>query len=248
MSVRRLVVVPTLALTAGLLTLLWGGPAQAVIDRDCGDFATQKAAQVFFLQNSPSTDPHRLDADGDGIACDANPCPCYLGSPVPNGSPPSVVPVVSGGATRTVVRYARVTHVVDGDTVDVRLSSGGAQRVRLLGIDTPEVYNGVECGGPAASAAMRRMLPVGTRVRLVSDTTQARSDRYGRALRYVTRLRDGVQVNRRQVWLGHATVYVYRGVPFLRLAGYRRAEAAARAVPRGLWKSCQAPTVTGAPR
>ena len=236
---KRLVVLPVLALLAGPLVLLWAGPAQAVVDRDCGDFATQKAAQVFFLENSPSTDPHRLDADGDGVACDANPCPCYLGSTVPSGSggTAGAVPVVSS-AGRTVVEYARVTHVVDGDTVDVRLGSGRAQRVRLLGIDTPEVYNGVECGGPAASAAMRRMLPVGTRVRLVSDTTQASSDRYGRALRYITRTRDGVQVNRRQVWLGHATVSVYQGVPFLRTTGFRRAEAAARAVPRGLWKTC----------
>ena len=236
MSVRRLVVVPVLVLVAGLLAL--AAPAQAVVDRDCGDFATQKAAQVFFLQNSPSTDPHRLDADGDGVACDANPCPCYVGSTVPSGGTTGAVPVASANPARTIVSQARVTHVVDGDTVDVRLTSGRVQRVRLLGIDTPEVYNGVECGGPEASAAMRRMLPVGTPVRLVSDTTQASVDRYGRALRYVTRTRDGVQVNRRQVWLGHATVYVYHDVPFKRTADYRRAQAAAQAARRGLWKTC----------
>jgi endonuclease YncB( thermonuclease family) len=238
MPVQRLVAVPVLALAAGLLALLSAAPAQAVVDRDCSDFATQEAAQVFFLQNSPSTDPHRLDADGDGVACDANPCPCYVGSTVPSGGRTGAVPLTSSTATRTVVSHARVTHVVDGDTVDVRLASGRVQRVRLLGIDTPEVYNGVECGGPAASAAMKRMLPVGTRVRLVSDTTQASSDRFGRALRYITRTRDGVQVNRRQVWLGHARVYVYHGVPFQRTADYRRAEAAAQAGPRGLWKTC----------
>ena len=238
MPVQRLVAVPVLALVAGLLALLSAGPAQAVVDRDCSDFATQEAAQVFFLQNSPSTDPHRLDADGDGVACDANPCPCYVGSTVPSGGTTGIVPLTSSTATRTIVSHARVTHVVDGDTVDVRLSSGRVQRVRLLGIDTPEVYNGVECGGPAASAAMKRMLPVGTRVRLVSDTTQASTDRFGRALRYITRTRDGVQVNRRQVWLGHARVYVYHGVPFQRTADYRRAEAAAQAAPRGLWKTC----------
>ncbi len=154
------------------------------------------------------------------------------------GSPTWSTATRSTYASQTVVNHGRVTHVVDGDTVDVRLASGRVQRVRLLGIDTPEVYNGVECGGPEASAAMKRMLPVGTRVRLVSDTTQASVDRYGRALRYITRTRDGVQVNRRQVWLGHATVYVYHGVPFKRTADYRRAEAAAQAVPRGLWKSC----------
>ena len=226
---KRLVV-PVLALAAGLLALPGVSPAQAVVDRDCGDFPT-RAAQVFFLQNSPSTDPHRLDGDGDGVACDANPCPCYSGSA-------AEVPLASSAARQTVVQHGRLTHVVDGDTVDVRLGSGREQRVRLLGIDTPEVYNGVECGGREASAAMRRMLPVGTAVRLVSDATQATFDRYGRALRYIRRTRDGLQVNRRQVWLGHATVYVYQGVPFLRTADYRRAEAAAWAVPRGIWRSC----------
>jgi len=156
MFVKRLVAVPVLALLAGLLTLLWSGPAQAVVDRDCGDFATQKAAQVFFLQNSPSTDPHRLDADGDGVACDANPCPCYLGSTVPSGSggTTGVVPLVSSAARRTVVEYARVTHVVDGDTVAGRRGSGRAQRAGRLGIYTAQLYTGVECGGPAASEAM----------------------------------------------------------------------------------------------
>jgi Excalibur calcium-binding domain len=47
-------------------------------DRDCGDFATQRKAQIFFLRHGgPRRDPHRLDADNDGVACEANPCPCY---------------------------------------------------------------------------------------------------------------------------------------------------------------------------
>lgn len=40
-------------------------------DRDCGDFATQAEAQAFFeAAGGPERDPHRLDADGDGIACE----------------------------------------------------------------------------------------------------------------------------------------------------------------------------------
>lgn len=43
-------------------------------DRDCGDFATQKEAQIFFeAAGGPDQDPHRLDRDGDGIACDSLP-------------------------------------------------------------------------------------------------------------------------------------------------------------------------------
>lgn len=42
-------------------------------DRDCKDFATQEEAQAFFLsQGGPASDPHRLDKDGDGIACEGN--------------------------------------------------------------------------------------------------------------------------------------------------------------------------------
>jgi hypothetical protein len=43
-------------------------------DRDCGDFATQAAAQAFFIsQGGPARDPHGLDGDHDGIACESLP-------------------------------------------------------------------------------------------------------------------------------------------------------------------------------
>jgi excalibur calcium-binding domain-containing protein len=45
-------------------------------DKDCSDFNTQKRAQRFFKKHQPKKDPHGLDADNDGIACESNPCPC----------------------------------------------------------------------------------------------------------------------------------------------------------------------------
>ena len=43
-------------------------------DRDCGDFATQSEATAFYLAaGGPAIDPHRLDRDGDGVACEALP-------------------------------------------------------------------------------------------------------------------------------------------------------------------------------
>jgi hypothetical protein len=43
-------------------------------DKDCSDFPTQAAAQKFFKKHGgPRQDPHRLDADHDGIACESNP-------------------------------------------------------------------------------------------------------------------------------------------------------------------------------
>ena len=43
-------------------------------DKDCGDFSTQREAQSFFEANGgPSNDPHGLDRDGDGRACQSLP-------------------------------------------------------------------------------------------------------------------------------------------------------------------------------
>ena len=108
----------------------------------------------------------------------------------------------------------------------------------MIGIDTPEVHGGTECGGPAASRSLRRITPVGTRVKLVSDRTQDRADRYGRALRYVVKRSTGADVNRAQVARGWARVYVYAGNPFERVERYRDAQRAAKAAPRGIWRVC----------
>jgi micrococcal nuclease len=80
-----------------------------------------------------------------------------------------------------------IDHVADGDTVTLRDS----QHVRLVQIGKPEVYFGTECYGPQASATTKRMLPPGTRVRLLVEPATDRVDQYGRLLRYVVRIKDG---------------------------------------------------------
>jgi endonuclease YncB( thermonuclease family) len=219
------------ALVAGVLATFAGtGAASAAVDYDCGDFSTQAQAQRVYVQaGGPSKDPYRLDADHDGRACDSLPCPCST-SGGGSGS--------TNTGTKRLVQYGRILKVVDGDTVDVRLHSGKERRVRLVGIDTPEVYGGTECGGPAASRLLKRRLPDGTRVKLVSDPTQDRVDRYGRLLRYVVKRSTGRDLNRAQVYAGWATVYVYGGNPFERVSSYREAQRAAKAAPRGIWKVC----------
>jgi endonuclease YncB( thermonuclease family) len=137
-----------------------------------------------------------------------------------------------------VVKRGAVDRVVDGDTIDVRLGSGAVKRVRLLGIDTPEVYGTVECGGPEASAWTERYLPVGTRVKLESDPSQNLVDQYGRQLRYVTKLANGVDVNRRLVAKGWATLFVWHDDPFQRVASYRKALHKAQEADRGIWGIC----------
>ncbi len=94
-----------------------------------------------------------------------------------------------GGDTATA-GWDPVDHVSDGDTIVLR---GGAT-VRLVQIDTPEVYFAPECFGEQASAETKRLLRPGTLVRLVRDPRTDSTDIYGRLLRYVVR-RDGLNVN-----------------------------------------------------
>jgi endonuclease YncB( thermonuclease family) len=77
-------------------------------------------------------------------------------------------------ATWTVMR------VVDGDTLDARSPGGVVERVRLIGVDTPERE---QCGFAEASDTLRR-LTLGRQVRLVPGAADDR-DGYGRLLRYV---------------------------------------------------------------
>lgn len=219
-------------------------PPASASDMDCGDFATQAEAQAFFVA-AGAGDPHQLDSDGDGIACEGNPCPCsttpvpLVGSPTPTPTPsatPTTDPLGSGNSGPTRRDTARVVRVTDGDTLKVRLAGGAEAYVRLIGIDTPEVHGRRECGGSDASRAMGRLTPVGSRVVLVSDPTQADRDRYDRLLRYVQRR--GKDVGRAQVLSGRAQVYVYRDDPFTRTRSYQRAEARAQSAHRGSWARC----------
>jgi micrococcal nuclease len=141
-----------------------------------------------------------------------------------------LVAVLALLALPSTARAATITRVVDGDTVKV-----GAQTVRLIGIDTPEVHIGVECGGPQASAYAKRF--EGRRVRLRTDPTQATYDRYGRLLAYVD-LVGGGSMNARMIRAGWADVYVYNGVPFHRVRSFRRAQTQARTNDRGVWRRC----------
>jgi endonuclease YncB( thermonuclease family) len=128
----------------------------------------------------------------------------------------------------------RVARVIDGDTIELQ---GGA-RVRLVQIDAPETHFGSECYGRAAAGVAARLLPVGTPVSLASEPATDRIDRYGRLLRYVTRVRDGVNVNLRLVAVGAAAPYFYGGRHGRYAALLDRLARRARAAGLGLWAAC----------
>jgi micrococcal nuclease len=131
---------------------------------------------------------------------------------------------------------AVVTHVVDGDTIDVRLTNGKSERIRVLGIDTPE--RGA-CWASNATSAARR-LAHGKRVTLVGDATQDTRDRYGRLLAYVW-LPGGKDLGFQLVAGGHARPYVFER-PFRRLRAYEIAEALGHG--KGLWGCGAAPAAS----
>lgn len=125
-----------------------------------------------------------------------------------------------------------VTRVVDGDTIDVRLTDDTRVRVRLLGIDAAE--RGA-CFAVQATARARE-LALSKRVLLRGDPSQATRDRYGRLLAYVW-VPGGRDLGYQLLAGGFARVYVH-GRPFQRLAAYRHAESLAKRRGAGSWRSC----------
>lgn len=135
---------------------------------------------------------------------------------------------------------ATVVRIVDGDTL-VADTGGVEERVRLIGIDTPESVDAsrpVMCFGDEASRALADLLPGGTPVLLVRDTEPR--DRYGRLLAYVYRAADGRFVNLDLVRAGYADAYPYPPNEH-HSAELRRAAAAARAEGAGAWSACPHP-------
>ncbi|WP_246042759.1 thermonuclease family protein [Streptomyces globosus] len=125
-----------------------------------------------------------------------------------------------------------VARVVDGDTLELR-RDGGLVRVRLLGVDAPEVGS---CFARDSTARLRELLPTGSAVRTEYDTES--KDRYGRHLLYVWNAR-GVFVNEALARGGHAVgeLHLPNRARHARIAA---ASDAARRAGAGLWSGCPA--------
>lgn len=131
-----------------------------------------------------------------------------------------------------------VLKVVDGDTITVDVR-GHREKVRLLGIDTPESVDPrrpVQCFGKEATKKMKNLVE-GKSVILVDDGTQGNRDRYKRLLRYVY-LPDNQRtfVNGEMIKQGYA--FSYRQYPTKMLDKFNKFETHARAHNLGLWSSC----------
>jgi len=131
----------------------------------------------------------------------------------------------------------QVVNVDDGDTITV-IYSGKEERVRFIGIDTPETHHPkkpVQCFGLAAKDFTSKLIGQ-NKVRLEADPEDDNRDIYGRLLRYVY-LPDGTHVNAEIVRQGYGFAYTH--FPFTKLEEMRALEREARAERRGLWAGCQ---------
>jgi micrococcal nuclease len=141
------------------------------------------------------------------------------------------------GVTAPDIEY--VQRVVDGDT----LVLGTGERVRLIGVDTPESKRPntpVEYFAKEATAFTRRMVE-GEQVRLEYDPANAPrghkdNTSQKRTLAYVF-LEDGTLLNGEIIKQGYG--HVLTRYPFSRMEEFRRFEREAREERRGLWRNAQ---------
>jgi len=156
-----------------------------------------------------------------------------------------LLPVSSLSATAEGSLKGTVTVVYDGDTVRVRLADRKDERVRLIGIDTPELDDAREQVRLMAFLAKRYAFS-----RLYQSTVELlpgpeKRDVYGRLLAYI-RTADGEMFNETLVREGYAHAYLKFPFDEAWKTRLKEAESAARRSGKGLWQREPFPVI-GAP-
>ena len=175
---------------------------------------------------------------------------------------PTLSPVNNKNLNPTPQRIT-IERIIDGDTVEILLSSGLKDTVRLIGVDTPEVsksnradeYKGVtdvlclDLWGAKATEFAETYLTGGKQgiqtVTLEADSLTGERGYYDRLLAYI--IVDGIDFNSLLVENGYARVYTEE--PFSKATTYLSLEKSAQQKNIGLWscKSTKVSTVTPTP-
>jgi micrococcal nuclease len=131
---------------------------------------------------------------------------------------------------------AEVLRIIDGDTIDIAGPEGTAQRIRLIGIDAPELSDprrpGPQCFAFAAAATTEAHLR-GKTIALESDPSQGERDLYARFLRYVW-LPDGRMLNLELIAAGYAKEFTFERA-YRYQAAFKGAQRTALDANLGLW-------------
>lgn len=139
-------------------------------------------------------------------------------------------------APATVAGFYNVSKFDDGDTIVVDMN-GVDEKVRFIGVDTPETHDPrkpVQCFGKAAANFTKNLIG-NNQVRLEADPTNTNRDRYNRLLRYVY-LPDGTLVNLEIIKQGYG--FAYLSFPVQKADEFRAAQKNARENEKGLWSAC----------
>jgi micrococcal nuclease len=134
------------------------------------------------------------------------------------------------GKTFTIVR------IVDGDTIDIDAANGRYEstRIRLWGVDTPEVEGPRTQEmyfGPQATCFTRELV-LGNQVRIYLDADNRTRDKYDRLLAYV-QLPDGRFLN--ELLLSEGFAYADTRFRHSFYSRYKQLQASARRAKKGLW-------------
>lgn len=152
---------------------------------------------------------------------------------------PTIVPAMSP-TPKIQIETVRVIRVIDGDTIEIE----GGQKIRYIGIDTPETVQSNElvvCNGVEASAKNSELV-LNKLIRLEKDVSD--TDQYGRLLRYIWI--DNTLINEELVQEGYALASSYP--PDVKYQErLNQAQREAREGSKGLWKDCQEVVPTSTP-
>lgn len=160
----------------------------------------------------------------------------FFGSNAEDFDVPSRSPalLIASQAPPAATSETLVARIIDGDTIVV-LTNGAQEKIRLIGVDTPEIFDprgSAQCFGEEASEFTKSLLENQV-VRLEADSSQDDRDKYGRLLRYVF-LKDGTFVNSEIITQGYGHEYTYRR-PYKHQTEFKNAELNAREAKKGLW-------------
>ncbi|MEZ5190221.1 MAG: thermonuclease family protein [Schumannella sp.] len=192
-------------------------------------------AAWLFISGGRSTDGQAPESGGDPGSNTGT--GAGMGTGTGTGTGNSADPQMPPDAVIEIVDY-----VHDGDTLFLRPTTGGGTgagtgdriKVRLLGVDTPEIGEHAECYGIEARDLLREWLPEGTRVHVVADVQPF--DQYGRSLLFLF-LDDGSLVNLDLIEAGAAEAVVLK--PNVLWADeLEAAEDRAQSASLGMWGAC----------
>lgn len=181
----------------------------------------------------------RTNCDKWGVSWNERHCHNGYVAPVQTPSTKVAVPKITvqkTDYTKLLSVTVTVVDVIDGDTIKIKFADDSTEKIRLLGIDTPEkndTHKTVECFSNEASAYLKDLIGDKS-IDLKKDKSADNRDKYKRLLRYAY-TSDGEDIDLKMIKDGYAYALTKYPMDAKKKKEYKNAENDARKNPRGLW-------------